>query len=189
MLFTLCLLLLFAAGCLTTEGPTEVKETDDSPEVSADDTTETTDALGLSVDEAVELVDTAQQTFFYISSGGSNFVYESFEFEGLPYRYLGESIDSWEKLRSLLGPIYTPEASDLFIEYLAIIEHEGRLAQPDGDGGSIVDWTTAEVELIEGGEEEIAYDFTVSYNSYTETVSFTFVLTEDGWRLNYPLLY
>ncbi len=188
-ILSLSLLFLLIAGCFTTEGPTEVVETEEIKDTSEEETAPEPEALGLSVEEAVEIVVAAQLATFYVGSGGSDFVYESFDYEGLPYRYLGESLASWENLRAYLEPIYTPEAIDLFIEYMNIIEHEGRLAQPDADGGSIIDWSTAEVTVVEAETEEITYEFEVSYDSFTETSSITFVLTNSGWKKNYPLLY
>jgi len=102
---------------------------------------------------------------------------------------MGGELDSWEKLYSYLDDLYTKEAIDALVDWMDIVEYEGRLAQPDADGGSIIDWRTAEVVLTDDAETQKTYDFTVSYGDSTETLSFTFVLENDRWKLNYPLGY
>ena len=171
ILIILLSLVIVLTGCTAAEEP----ETGILPELNRD--------------AAIDKVVAAQQAFFHISSGGNDFVYESFEYEGYPYRYMGGELDTWEKLYSYIDDIYTDEAIEALIEWMGLVEHEGRLAQPDADGGSIVDWRTAEVILAEDKKIEKTYDFTISYGESTETVSFTFVLDEGKWKLNYPLGY
>lgn len=173
LIFCLVLISLFLAGCATAdEAPAGSNEI---PEL-----TET---------RAVEKVAVAQEAFFSIMGGGSDVVYEPFEYEGQPYFYMGESLDSWDKLRSYLGEIYTDEAIDLYIEYSSIIEHEGRLAHPDAAVGSLVNWADAEVLSVEEDNGRKTFELKVSYDVYTETVPFTFILENGTWKLSDPLFY
>lgn len=172
-IFSLVCFILMLTGCVSAD-----KAPAESPA-----------APELNAATAVEKVATAQQIFFNVMSGGSDVVYEPFDFEGYPYFYMGESLESWEKLRGYLGDIYTDDAIDLFIEYSGIIEHEGRLAHPDAAMGSLVDWSKAEVISIEDENGQKTFELEVSYDVYTENVPFTFVIENGIWKLNYPLLY
>ncbi len=173
LIFCLICFCLLLPGCAASdEAPTE---SNDIPELTSA--------------AAVEKVAAAQDAYFYVISGGSDMVYETFEYEGHPYFYMGESLESWEKLRAYLSDIYTNEAIDLFIENTAIIEHEGRLAHPDAAGGTLVNWSDAEVLSIEDENGRKTFELEASYDVYTETVPFTFVLEHGAWKLNYPLLY
>jgi len=77
-LFLIILLLL--TGCTT---PVETE-----PALEPEPAVETEGLQGLDVDNAIDLVVSAQKAFFHISSGGNDFVYEGFEYEGYPYRYI-----------------------------------------------------------------------------------------------------
>ena len=89
----------------------------------------------------------------YVQSGGSygEGEYISFPLKGTTYRYLSKDIDTKKELLSYLKQSVTAEYAKAFIKDKGIIEHKGKLAQVEADGGSILQWEKA-VAQFEGKE-------------------------------------
>lgn len=92
----------------------------------------------------------------YIQSGGSygEGEYISFPYKGTTYRYLSKDIDTKSELMAYLKQSVTAEYAREFIKEKGIIEHKGKLAQVEADGGSILQWENA-IAQLEGTEGKV----------------------------------
>lgn len=94
-------------------------------------------APSLTEKEAIELFAGASGSYWYVVRGGEGKQNEStFTHNDMEYRYMAESLNTMEKLKTYLGKTYTSEQVTALIKKLNIIEHKGALAQPNADGGS-----------------------------------------------------
>lgn len=100
------------------------------------------------------LVQNAVAHFWHVSSGGE-IIYpeegylETFFNNDIEYRYFGADLDTMEKLYRYLGEVYSKEAIDEYIKLANIIEFEGKLAQPNADGGDLRMWEAAKIVKID----------------------------------------
>lgn len=111
---------------------------------------------------------------------------ESVSIDDLDYRYLGEDLDTMEKFAEYMGSSFTEEAIRSFIDISRIVEHDGRLAQPNADGGSLLNYNRAFVSQMKDLGTEVQYDIKVPLgNSLAfETVQIVLKKTEEGWRIS-----
>jgi hypothetical protein len=117
--------------------------------------------------EVVQLTGSAQRHFWHIANGGSGVgLVESFKVEGNSYRWMGSDLDTKEKFIAYLEEVTTSEQSAAYwkkeIENGSIREINGKLAQPDADGGSLRDWNASKAMLIKDGTTQKTYSLTVS---------------------------
>jgi hypothetical protein len=130
----------------------------------------------------------ASQKASYVGIGGDVGTegIQSLSINDLDYRYLGKDLDTKEKLDAFMGSSFTKEAIQSFIDTSRIIEHEGRLAQPNADGGSLLNYKRAYVSQMKDLGTEVQYDIKVPLgNSLAfETVQIVFKKTEEGWRIS-----
>ncbi|NEU29242.1 tetratricopeptide repeat protein [bacterium LRH843] len=126
-----------------------------------------------------------QKRFYYVMSGGSGEV-ETFTNEGNEYRYLSEDIDSNEKVLTYLEQSFSRDAAATFLEQTSFIIENGRLAQPNADGGSILNWENAVAIILSESEGEKTYQYTVPLGNTFDTVTIevSFIKGKDGWKLN-----
>ncbi len=186
---------LLAAGCsqssqpASTPQPTSVQSPVPQPASQQDE----------KMDEkaVVKLVAEGMKRYWHVMSGGEGAGGTSdggpiptFQVNGKEYRYLGKDIDTKEKLMDYLQASYTPEASDAFVKGAMIVEHEGRLGQPDADGGSLLQWENAQATLIkESGdvkEFELKVPFGEGADIQFEAVTVEVKKSKDGWRISTP---
>lgn len=99
--------------------------------------------------------------FFHVIAGGDIQNYETFEYEGSTYRYLGQDLNSREKLNEYLEKKFTTKVVSEIVSEFNIIKHNGKLAQPDADFGSILDWRQAKFSTVEIGGEIIVLHLNV----------------------------
>lgn len=159
------------AGCSTEAKPTgAVSEVDPMDEAIALDL----------VKEAL-----AHQT--HVQSGGNiSGDLETFDYNGMDFRYLGEDLQPKSELLRYLEEAFTPEAAEELIQ--GYIEKDGKMAQPNADGGSILQWDRAEVSLIQESGNSKEYAFKVPYGDESDLqyetipVQVTFV-PDSGWRV------
>jgi hypothetical protein len=99
----------------------------------------------------------------YIQSGGSyeEGEYKSFPFKGTTYRYLSKDIDTKKELMHYLKESITPQHAEKFIKEKGIIEHRGKLAQVEADGGSLLQWDQAVARELSSGRKEKTYKLIV----------------------------
>ena len=94
-------------------------------------------APSLSEKEVIELFAGASSSYWYVVRGGEGKQNEAtFMHNDREYRYMSESLNTMEKLKTYLGKTYTSEQVTALIKKLEIIEHKGVVAQLNADGGS-----------------------------------------------------
>lgn len=98
----------------------------------------------LTTKEALRLFEESQNSYWYVVSGGNGKRNEAtFTHNKMEYRYMAQSLNTMKKLKAYLGKTYTSEQVNVLIKKLGIIERKGLLAQPNADGGSILNWEKA----------------------------------------------
>ncbi|HHV65350.1 MAG TPA: hypothetical protein GXX46_09795 [Peptococcaceae bacterium] len=143
------------------------------------------------MDEAgvLELVQEAIKHKYYVQAGGNiEGKLETFEHEEMEYRYLGPDLETKDKLLAYLEETFTPETAEQFITEMMFIEKDGRMAQPNADGGSILQWDKAEVSLIQEAGNSKEFAFKVPYgdeaNLQYETIPMQVTYVDGkGWRV------
>lgn len=144
---------------------------------------------------ALGLITEAQKRFWYVMSGGYNtgktatFRPDS---ESTVYRYLSEDIGTREKLTRFLEDVYSKAAVASYLEQQfkqkSLIDggDDGSgLAQPDADGGSLLDWGQAKIIKLEqnGNKATMLAKVPVGENG-TEELSVSYTYEENaGWRI------
>nr|WP_275984109.1 DL-endopeptidase inhibitor IseA family protein [Paenibacillus hamazuiensis] len=105
--------------------------------------------------QAKELLAAAQSAYWHVANGGTipegpvqAFVPEG---EKTEYRWLGSDIDTKTKYADYLKKVFTAGQVDDFInsqlKSKALLEIDGKLAQPDADGGSAYRWGESAITL------------------------------------------
>ncbi|MEH7886699.1 DL-endopeptidase inhibitor IseA family protein [Bacillus sp. JJ1609] len=136
----------------------------------------------------IKKVHEAYEKYVYVGMGGKmeSGVIENFTVDDMDYRYLGADLDTMKKFNAYLAPSFTKEAIRSFMESARVIEHEGRLAQPNADGGSLLNYSRATVLKVKNLGTEVQYDLSVPLgNSLVfETVTVVLKKTAEGWRIS-----
>ncbi|WP_377918673.1 DL-endopeptidase inhibitor IseA family protein [Bacillus songklensis] len=112
---------------------------------------------------------------------------KSFDYKGKDYRYLGEDIGTMEKLFTFLTEVYTLEAAQSLIQMLQIVEVNGKTAQPNADGGSLVEWGQAAIKLVNETETAKIYQITVPIGDSGDIEEFQVKIRfvrDQGWRVH-----
>ena len=104
----------------------------------------------------------AQARYWYAMSGGKGGEMNTFEYKGSDYRYLSEDIGTRAKLLDYLMETYTKQASEYLIKKF-FIEHEGKMAQLNADGGNILDYDKATAKMLSMTDTKRTYRLTVPY--------------------------
>ncbi|MGE5702979.1 MAG: DL-endopeptidase inhibitor IseA family protein [Clostridia bacterium] len=143
----------------------------------------------------VTLTSSAIKAYWHVMTGGEPAAdgtpVQSFLVNGMDYRYLGTDLDTMDKLKGYLEPFFTKESIDDFIKQAKIIEHEGRTAQPNADGGSILQWDKATAELAKDADGQKQYEMKVPLGDGAN-VQYEPVMVEVkqvkgmGWRISTP---
>lgn len=141
---------------------------------------------------ALGLVAESQRRFWYLtSSGKGSNEYLTFTPEGMDvaYRFLSEDIGTKAKLSAYFEEIHTVDATNSFISdqfsKKLLLEHEGRLIQPDADGGSLLEWGNAKLEKMTQNDNKATATFKVPLGDQgieTYTIQFTYQ-KDEGWRI------
>ncbi|MFA9560499.1 DL-endopeptidase inhibitor IseA family protein [Evansella sp. AB-rgal1] len=159
----------------------ELEQSQNSP---IPDTTETNDDIR-------NLLFVGQKRFFHVSSGGDMKDYETFDYNGKEYRFLGEDLDQKDKLTQYLEEAYTLQAVNEILNKLKIIELNDKMAQPDADFGSILEWRKVNYQGIELDKTTIILNLHVPLGDTgqfeEERVELKYI-EGIGWRIN-SLLY
>lgn len=116
-------------------------------------------------------------------------IIETFTKNEMEYRYLGADLDTKEKLFEFLSNSYTPAAIRSYILRANLIEKDGKLAQPNADGGSLLNYEKAVIVRKKDNGTEKEFDLKVPLgNSLSyEYVHVVFSKTRDGWRISSDL--
>ncbi|TDF91025.1 DL-endopeptidase inhibitor IseA family protein [Paenibacillus piri] len=142
--------------------------------------------------EAVRLAGAAQRHYWHISIGGlGSGAAESFDVKGTPYRLLGGDLDTKAKFTAFIEEVTTPEQAAAYwskqTENGSIVEVNGKLAQPNADGGSLRNWNGAKAVLVRDGADLKTYAMTVPVGDTGETEQHEVkvrLVPGKGWRLD-----
>ncbi|MEH6987521.1 DL-endopeptidase inhibitor IseA family protein [Cytobacillus firmus] len=136
----------------------------------------------------LEKIQQAYEKVVYAGMGGKMESGEihSFPVNGMDYRYLGKDLGTKEKFIDYLADSFTEEAIQSFMAASKIIDHNGKLAQPNADGGSLLNYEKAEIVKVKDLGTEMQFDIKVPLgNSLTfQMVPIVFKKTENGWRIS-----
>lgn len=147
------------------------------------------------LDEKSAALLAAQATiqYWYVASGGSgsgNEQPKTFTMNDLEYRYMSSDLDTKKEFTNYLRKTYTAEAIATYMKQAKIIEHNGRLAQPNADGGSLLQWNKAQATLIRYANGIAEYELKVPYGE-EGAIEFDIRRIQlkhetDGWKVNTP---
>jgi hypothetical protein len=197
---------ILAVGCSESSAPVSTPPqqqppvTQPAPTEPAPAPTQPAPAQDEKMDEkaVVKLVAEGMKSYWHVMTGGEGAggttdggPIPTFQVNGMEYRYLGKDIETKEKLMAYLQQSFTREAGEAFIRAANIIEHEGRLAQPNADGGSLLQWENAQASLIDETADGKKYELKVPYgeeaNLQFQPVTVEVKKVEGaGWRINTP---
>lgn len=149
------LLLMLTSGCSgkapSTGQPAQPGSTNTTQPATQPSADESEKYMEMDEKTAVEMTASAIKRYWHVMTGGKPAAdgtpAQTFLVNGMEFRYLGTDLDTKEKLHAYLGQYFTKGAVDEFVKHARIIEHEGRMAQPNADGGSILQWDKAQAEL------------------------------------------
>lgn len=131
----------------------------------ATDTTKPAGSKHANMDEkeAVALAAEGADAYAYVLQGGKmeSGEIKSFTHNGKEYRYVGSDLDTKEKLMKYLENIYTKATSDKLMTNLQLIEKDGKLAQPNADKGSMLQWGNGQAEMITENQNGREYEIKV----------------------------
>lgn len=112
--------------------------------------------------------------------------YKSFTYKGSAYRYLAKDIDTKSELFTLLKRTLTQKEAEIFFKQSGIIEYKGKLAQPEADGGSLLQWNKAQAEYIKTSKKVEFYRIVVPVGDSGIKEVYIVELTKVGnqWRIS-----
>ncbi|MDP4086784.1 MAG: IseA DL-endopeptidase inhibitor family protein [Bacillota bacterium] len=123
---------------------------------------------------------------FNIKSHPSSSEYKTFTYKGIQYRYFSNEFDTKAKFIKYLNESYTLNAINKGFKKYHFIVHNGKLAEPNADGGSVANWKEAKVKLLYHREGVRLYQFTdpLGDSKGTEKHNVTFVKVHYKWQIN-----
>lgn len=139
--------------------------------------------------EAVNMSFMLAQSLSYLQMGGDyqEGEYQSFMYENYVYRYLSSPIDTEnEWIQYLLQSMTIVGAQGVFNEQNLIL-HNGKLAQIEADGGSLLEWNKSTAVLTSQSENTVVYKIKVPLGETEESETFHVTFKHDnktGWRIN-----
>ncbi|WLR52063.1 IseA DL-endopeptidase inhibitor family protein [Bacillus tianshenii] len=138
--------------------------------------------------EITALLASANEHYYYVLSGGNLAgKIEETAYNGTPYRYLGDDLSTLAKVQKYLEETFTPETANQILTELKIVEIASRAAQPNADGGSLLDWNRAKLDVISANETSIIYHATVPLGDTGESVEEEVTIQHldgAGWRVS-----
>lgn len=125
----------------------------------------------------------------YVQSGGSygKGEYKTFTFKNKTYRYLSKDIDTKKELLRYLTKSVTTDFAEKFIKERGIIQHKGRLAQVEADGGSLLQWKKATAVYIKTVKGQRIYKVVAPIGNTKERSVYQANMQysiKTGWKIN-----
>lgn len=110
----------------------------------------------------------------------------SFSYKGKDYRYFCSELDTKKEFVSYMNQVYTLNAINKGIEKYRFIEYKGKFAQPNADGGSVLQWSSSSAKLIYQKKNVRQFEFTVPTGEKGKTVKkkVTFFYYKNNWLIN-----
>jgi iseA protein len=111
---------------------------------------------------------------------------KTFQYKDTEYRYLCSEINTKTKLTKYLNESFTLNAISKGYKKYRFIEYKGKLAQPNADGGSLLEWNKAKAKLIYSRKGIRQFEFTVPFGEKIqyEKKKVTFVKVRGNWQIN-----
>jgi iseA protein len=125
----------------------------------------------LTSSQAIKLALSAHQHYWNTMNGhipkvvNSKCLSKIFIYKGTEYRYFCSELGTKEKLVKYLNEVFTLNAINKGIKKYRFIEYRGKLAQPNADGGSLLQWNKAKAKLIYQRKDIRLYEFSVPYGN------------------------
>lgn len=109
-----------------------------------------------------------------------------FTYKKTEYRYFCSELDTKKELVGYLNEVFTLNAINKGMKKYRFIEYKGKMAQPNADGGSLLEWEKAKGKLIYSRKDVRLYQFTVPYGDPVqyEKQKVTFVKVKGKWKIN-----
>ncbi|SOC40041.1 DL-endopeptidase inhibitor IseA family protein [Ureibacillus acetophenoni] len=146
------------------------------------------DSITFTSESAIKLVSDSRKAYWYVVSGGEGTgEIKTFTKDELEYRYMAESLDTEAKLKAYLAQTYTPAQVEKMFKDLGFITHDGKLAQPNADGGSLLDFEKATAKLISNSTTVKKYELKVPLGETNEVQTMIAELRfveGKGWRVH-----
>ncbi|RDI38516.1 IseA DL-endopeptidase inhibitor family protein [Falsibacillus pallidus] len=110
----------------------------------------------------------------------------SFDYKGTDYRYFCSDLGTKKKFTKYMNKVFTRNAIKKGIKKYSFIEYKGKFAQPNADGGSLLEWDKAKGKLIYQRKDIRLYEFTVPVGETKEVSKekVTFVKVNGEWLIN-----
>ncbi|RHW37414.1 hypothetical protein D1B33_07660 [Lysinibacillus yapensis] len=145
------------------------------------------DSLSFVNKDALSLFNESHKAFWTVVRGGDGMRNEkTFTVNNMEYRYMAESLETIEKLEVFLGNVYTPEKVAELYKQLGFITRDGKLAQPNADGGSILNWEKAKIKQTMNSTSVKKYELKVPLGDAQEVDTMLGELRYvpgQGWRV------
>lgn len=146
------------------------------------------DSISFTEESATKLISDSRKAYWYVVSGGKGTgEIKTFTRDGLEYRYMAESLDTEAKLKAFLSQTYTPEQVEKIFKDLGFITHNGKLAQPNADGGSLLNFEKATAKLISNSTSVKKYELKLPLGETKEVQTMIAELRfveGKGWRVH-----
>ncbi|UJF33005.1 DL-endopeptidase inhibitor IseA family protein [Paenibacillus hexagrammi] len=144
--------------------------------------------------KAVQLAAAAQRHYWHAASGGEaasdGGPIETFSVEGSDYRWMGKDLDTKAKYLAYLQEVFTPKSAEAYWQaqtsWGGIVEIDGKLAQPNADGGSLMAWGQAKAALVQDDGSQKEYRFSVPVGDADPEQADVHVtyIEGQGWRID-----
>ncbi len=148
----------------------------------------------LSNETALVLFAESNKAYWYVLMGGEgkaevnkDGTIKTFTKNGLEYRYMLESLNTEQRLKTYLGQYYTPDQVGKLYKDLGFITNNGKLAQPNADGGSLLNFEKAKIELLSdtGKVKKFKLSIPLGDQNIVETMEGELHFVEnEGWRVH-----
>lgn len=142
----------------------------------------------LSPKDAVELATEWAEAGNLIMSGGlyQEGEYTTFTHKGMEYRYLASHLDTKKKLKAEMHKYVTKKKAKRFIKENGILKHKGKMAQPEIETSSLLQWEIATARELKVKKGMMTFELTVpigdTRTAETFTVKYVYV-KKVGWRI------
>lgn len=150
-------------------------------------TTQTT-KIKLTDDLVVKLASQWAKTESYLQRGGDykEGEYKTFQYQGKTYRFLSSDIDTRKEMYHYVRKTLTLEEAAVWYKNNGLIEFEGKLAQLEADGGSILDWEKATAEFVTTDNKTFTYRIIVPVGETEQKSMYMIGLEQEKtkWKVN-----
>lgn len=135
----------------------------------------------------------AYRHFWTMKNGGDGDRKDgTFPYKDADYRWMASDLDTKTKFIEYFELLFTPEQVQAYwkklTEYGGIVEIDGKLAQPNADSGSLMEWANATAKLIQDGKTSKTFKFSVPISGDIEEKEVKVKFVEGkGWRIDEPV--